>query len=68
MINFISYFLSVPEQTSLSQVCKWKNIFIRVHYLNKNWRRGRYTVSPLLKGHTEKVTALACNGRWQSYL
>ncbi|XP_053376299.1 F-box/WD repeat-containing protein 7-like [Mercenaria mercenaria] len=56
--------LYVPEETTLSPICKWKNIFIRVHHLNKNWVKGRYTVSPLLKGHTEKVTAIECNGKY----
>ena len=53
----------MPEETRLSPICKWKNIFIRVHHLNKNWEKGRYSVSPLLKGHSEKVTAIACNGK-----
>ncbi|WAR19885.1 FBXW7-like protein [Mya arenaria] len=57
------FHLYVPEDSRLSSLCKWKNIFIRVKHLHQNWRKGRYTVSPMLKGHTEKVTAFACNGR-----
>ncbi|XP_052269309.1 F-box/WD repeat-containing protein 7-like isoform X1 [Dreissena polymorpha] len=56
--------LFVSEGSRLSPLCKWKNIYIRVHHLHKNWRKGRYSVSPLLKGHTEKVTAMACNGKF----
>ncbi|XP_050406729.1 F-box/WD repeat-containing protein 7 isoform X2 [Patella vulgata] len=57
------FVLEVPRKTSLTPICKWKNIFIRVKHLNRNWARGCYTVAPILRGHKEKVTALESNGQ-----
>ncbi|XP_033736337.1 F-box/WD repeat-containing protein 7-like [Pecten maximus] len=54
--------LFIPEDTRLSPLCKWKDIFIRVQHLSKNWAKGRYTVGPILRGHKQKVSAIACNG------
>lgn len=54
--------VQVPECTRLSPLCKWKHIFLRVAHLMKNWSKGRYCVAPILRGHTDKVNALDCEG------
>ncbi|XP_070181266.1 F-box/WD repeat-containing protein 7-like [Littorina saxatilis] len=54
--------LCVPEETRLSPLCRWKNVYIRMRHLSNNWALGRYTVSPMLRGHTDKVTAMDCEG------
>ncbi|CAL1536957.1 unnamed protein product, partial [Lymnaea stagnalis] len=52
--------LKIPDYTRLSPICKWKDVFLRMCHLVKNWSKGRYTVAPILKGHTDKVTAFDC--------
>ena len=54
---------SVPEETRLSPLCRWKHVYIRMSHLNKNWSLGRYTTSPILRGHSDKVTAFDCDGK-----
>ena len=54
---------SVPEETRLSPLCRWKHVYIRMRHLNKNWSLGRYTTSPILRGHSDKVTAIDCDGK-----
>ena len=36
---------------------------MKVHHLLNNWHKGRYTVSPILRGHREKVSGLDSNGK-----
>lgn len=54
--------LYVPEETRLLPICKWKHVFMRMTHLNKNWTLGRYNVSPVLRGHNDKVTCMDCSG------
>ena len=62
--NFNSNFENtVPGKTRLSPICKWKNIFIRVNHLCGNWSKGRCTITPGLRGHTDKLTAMDSNGK-----
>ncbi|EDO33032.1 predicted protein [Nematostella vectensis] len=43
--------------------CRWKTIYIRAYYLQKNWETGNYTIAPILRGHREPINDIACNGR-----
>ncbi|KAL8580765.1 hypothetical protein ACOMHN_018437 [Nucella lapillus] len=54
--------LFVPEESRLLAVCRWKEVYLRMCHLNNNWRLGRYTTSPTLRGHRDKVTAIDCDG------
>ncbi|XP_076464176.1 uncharacterized protein LOC143296232 [Babylonia areolata] len=56
------FHLYVPEDSRLPPVCKWKMVYLRMCHLNKNWTLGRYTTSPILRGHRDKVTAIASEG------
>lgn len=42
--------------------CCWKQIYIRALSLDKNWEQGRYSVAPLLRGHKDPITCMACDG------
>ncbi|XP_062596857.1 F-box/WD repeat-containing protein 7-like [Saccostrea cucullata] len=53
--------LFVPKETRLSPICRWKNVFIRVLHLFKNWEKGRYTMPVTLRGHRDQVKAIDCN-------
>lgn len=55
---------SVPKETRLSPICRWKNVFIRVLHLFKNWDKGRYTLPLTLKGHKDQVKAIDCNSKY----
>ncbi|XP_046338928.2 F-box/WD repeat-containing protein 7-like [Haliotis rufescens] len=56
-----TFSLQIPEGSKLSPICKWKHIYVCVCHLHTNWARGRYTVSPIFRGHKEKVTAMDCD-------
>lgn len=43
--------------------CRWKKIYMRALFLDKNWAQGRYSVAPLLRGHKEPITCMDCNGK-----
>lgn len=43
--------------------CRWKQIYIRALSLDKNWEQGRYSVAPLLRGHKDPITCMACDGK-----
>ena len=58
----IVWLSEIPSASTLTTICKWKNIYIRAQYLRSNWKHGRYKVLPVLRGHREKVTCFACNG------
>ena len=47
----------------LSRVCKWKDHYVRVAHLEQNWGNGLYTVKPVLRGHTQPITCIDCNGK-----
>ena len=47
-------------QYSNNHISRWKEVFIRAHLLNRNWRRGYYSVLPSLKGHSRRVNAFDC--------
>lgn len=42
--------------------CRWKSIYMHALSLEKNWAQGKYTVTPLLRGHREPITCMDCNG------
>ena len=42
--------------------CRWKNIYMRALSLDRNWAQGRYSVAPLLRGHKDPITCMACDG------
>ena len=47
----------------LKGVCKWKDHYVRVSHLERNWVNGLYIVKPVLRGHTQPVTCMDCNGK-----
>lgn len=57
------YFISVPFDTRLSPICKWKHVYLRMYHLTRNWEKGRFYVSPTLRGHSQRVTAIDSNGK-----
>ncbi|VDI19575.1 F-box and WD-40 domain protein 7, partial [Mytilus galloprovincialis] len=54
--------LYVPFDTRLSLICKWKHVYLRMYHLTRNWEKGRFYVSPTLRGHSQRVTAIDSNG------
>ncbi|XP_070571050.1 F-box/WD repeat-containing protein 7-like [Ptychodera flava] len=48
---------------SLVPICKWKDVYMRAHHLDINWATGKYTVTPLLKGHKEQISSLDSDGK-----
>ncbi|XP_052106696.1 F-box/WD repeat-containing protein 7-like [Mytilus californianus] len=54
--------LYVPFDTRLSPICKWKHVYLRMYHLTRNWEKGRFFVSPTLRGHSQRVTAIDSNG------
>ena len=59
----LNYFISVPFDTRLSPICKWKHVYLRMHHLTRNWDKGRFFVSPILRGHKQRVSAIDSNGK-----
>ena len=56
-------FVECVTQLSLSPpICHWKDVYIRASQLEVNWKKGLYTVLPILTGHKKRVTALDCDG------
>ena len=53
---------SDSRRWGLSVVCKWKQVFLRAYHLQQNWLLSRYHIAPILRGHREKVLAIATNG------
>lgn len=53
---------SIPTITLKPPMCQWKEVFIKGKVLEGNWRRGIYTVAPLLRGHREPITGLCLKG------
>ena len=51
------------ELLPLEKVCKWKDLFVRISHLQRNWADGLYTVKPVLRGHAQPVTCMDCDGR-----
>ena len=47
----------------LPDSCRFKRIFAYGFWADRNWKTGRYAVGPVLKGHTQQVTALGCTNR-----
>ena len=54
--------VSDPRPSPITSPCHWKQVFIKSQQLLHNWKRGRYYLSPLLKGHGKPVTSIACDG------
>ncbi|KAI6652284.1 hypothetical protein LOD99_7299 [Oopsacas minuta] len=54
-----TYLIELMQNKNI-QISKWKEIYIRAHLLNRNWRCGYYSVLPPLKGHTRRVNAFDC--------
>jgi len=46
----------------LARACKWKDHYVRVSHIERNWKHGLYIVKPVLRGHTQPVTCMDCNG------
>ncbi len=44
-------------------ICRWKDVYVRFYHLQQNWSEGRYVVKPVLRGHTQPITCLDCNGK-----
>ena len=42
--------------------CKWKRVYLQSHALEVHWRRGRYSVAPLLRAHRLPVTSISYEG------
>ncbi|XP_074651680.1 uncharacterized protein LOC141906329 [Tubulanus polymorphus] len=53
----------VGDYSTLEPVNKWKQIYMRAQHLKINWKTGRYSVAPTLRGHTDKVNAFDCNSQ-----
>lgn len=47
-----------------SQTCQWREVYKRAFTLKQNWKKGRYSLSPLLRGHSKPVTTITCEGQW----
>ncbi|CAD5111489.1 DgyrCDS797 [Dimorphilus gyrociliatus] len=45
---------------TISKICYWKIIFLKVHHLNENWKNGRYTPYPIYTAHSDKVLCIDC--------
>jgi len=58
IFNFVS-----PPNSSISPVCRWKEIFMKANHLNGNWNNGRYVVQTLSSCCRGRVFAFDCNGR-----
>lgn len=52
----VTYLIELMQNTNV-KISKWKEVYIRAHLLDRNWRRGYYSVLPALKGHTGRVNA-----------
>ncbi|XP_064622444.1 F-box/WD repeat-containing protein 7-like [Lineus longissimus] len=57
------YSFQEPEHSTLPPLCKWRKVFMRANHLQNNWKTGRYSIPPPLKGHTENVTCIDSNGQ-----
>ena len=60
--SIMSLVRSVPDDSTLQRVCRWKEIYIRAHTLHENWMQGRYIVQTPLRGHRERVSCFDCSG------
>ena len=47
----------------LGRLCPWKDTYVRVSHLERNWAQGCYIVKPVLRGHTQPVTCMDCDGK-----
>ena len=56
----ISFLIELMQDAKNIHISRWKEVFIRAHLLNRNWRRGYYSVLPSLKGHSRRVNAFDC--------
>jgi F-box/WD-40 domain protein 7 len=57
-----TFHFTEQERLLNPKTCRWKSIYIRAFYLRQNWRCGRYTIAPILRGHKEPVNAIDCDG------
>lgn len=45
-------------------MCRWKDVYVRAHHLQRNWETGRYTVFPPMRGHKERISCIHCSGKF----
>ena len=62
----VSQGCNIPSSEDFSKLspatCRWKDIYMRALSLDRNWAQGRYSVAPLLRGHKDPITCMACDG------
>ena len=54
--------LTATQHSTLSPMCKWWKVYVEAHTLQRNWIVGVYTMAPLLRGHSQRVTCIAHEG------